>query len=37
MTIKDATGAGTITVISFGQPRADTHPMSMFNINNVVR
>jgi hypothetical protein len=37
MTIKDATGAGTVTVISFGQPRAETHPPSMFNINNVVR
>jgi hypothetical protein len=37
MTIKDATGAGTTTVISFGQPKAMTHPPSMFNINNVVR
>jgi hypothetical protein len=37
MTIRDATGAGTVTVIAFGQPRAETHPASMFNINNVVR
>ncbi len=37
MTIRDATGAGTITTITFGQPRAETHPASMFNINNVVR
>lgn len=37
MTIKDATGAGTITTIAFGQPKAETHPPSMFNINNVVR
>jgi hypothetical protein len=37
MTIKDATGAGTITTISFGSPRPETHPVSMFNINNVVR
>jgi hypothetical protein len=37
MTIRDATGAGTTTVISFGAPKADTHPPSMFNINNVVR
>jgi len=37
MIIKDATGAATTTTITFGQPRADTHPPSMFNINNVVR
>lgn len=37
MTIKDATGAGTVTTIAFGAPRADAHPASMFNINNVVR
>lgn len=37
MVIRDATGAGTVTTISFGQPRADAHPVSMFNINNVVR
>ncbi|MGE3840932.1 MAG: outer membrane lipoprotein-sorting protein [Vicinamibacterales bacterium] len=37
MIIKDETGAGTSTTITFGQPRADVHPPSMFNINNVVR
>jgi hypothetical protein len=37
MTITDATGAGTVTTITFGQPRVETHPTSMFNINNVVR
>jgi hypothetical protein len=37
MTIRDATGAGTVTVIGFDQPRAEAHPASMFNINNVVR
>jgi hypothetical protein len=37
MTIRDATGAGTVTVITYSQPKAETHPPSMFNINNVVR
>ena len=37
MSIEDATGAGTTTTIAFGQPKAETHPPSMFNINNVVR
>jgi outer membrane lipoprotein-sorting protein len=37
MTIVDATGAGGTTVITFGAPRAETHPPSLFNINNVVR
>lgn len=37
MRIADATGAGTVTVISFGSPRAETHAPSLFNINNVVR
>ncbi len=37
MTITDATGAGTVTTIAFGPPRVETHPPSMFNINNVVR
>ena len=37
MTITDATGAGTVTTISFSPPRLETHPPSMFNINNVVR
>jgi outer membrane lipoprotein-sorting protein len=37
MTITDASGAGGTTVITFGAPRAETHPLSLFNINNVVR
>jgi hypothetical protein len=37
MVIRDATGAGTITTIDFGPPTVETHPPSMFNINNVVR
>ncbi|MBA3886059.1 MAG: outer membrane lipoprotein-sorting protein [Acidobacteria bacterium] len=37
MTIADATGAGTVTTIVFGPPRVETHPSSMFNINNVMR
>jgi outer membrane lipoprotein-sorting protein len=37
MVIRDATGAGGVTTIRFDQPRADLHPASMFNINNVVR
>ena len=37
MTIKDATGAGTVTTIDFGSPRQETHPPSLFNVNNVVR
>lgn len=37
MTIADATGAGTVTTITFGPPRLEPHPASMFNINNVVR
>lgn len=37
MIIKDATGSGTVTTITFGPPRVETHPPSMFNINNVVR
>lgn len=37
MTIKDAMGAGGVTVLSYGQPRADTHAPSIFNVNNVVR
>jgi outer membrane lipoprotein-sorting protein len=37
MAIQDATGAGGTTIISFGAPRAETHPLSLFNINNVVR
>jgi len=37
MTIKDATGAGTVTRIDFDAPRGELHPVTMFNINNVVR
>ncbi len=37
MTIRDATGAGTVTVLDFEAPRAETHATSLFNINNVVR
>ena len=37
MTIRDATGAGTVTSIAFDAPRSETHPVSMFNVNNVVR
>jgi hypothetical protein len=37
MRIEDATGAGTVTVITFGPPKAETHAPSLFNINNVVR
>jgi outer membrane lipoprotein-sorting protein len=37
MVITDATGAGTVTTIAFGPPKVETHPPSMFNINNVVR
>lgn len=37
MTIRDATGAGTTTVLEFGAPKSETHAASLFNINNVVR
>ena len=37
MTIRDAGGSGAVTVLSYAQPRAETHPASIFNINNVVR
>jgi hypothetical protein len=37
MTIRDATGSGRVTVISFGLPKPETHAPSLFNINNVVR
>jgi outer membrane lipoprotein-sorting protein len=37
MTIRDAGGSGAITVLTYAQPRAETHPVSAFNINNVVR
>jgi len=37
MTIHDATGAGTVTRIVFDAPRSETHPVTMFNVNNVAR
>jgi hypothetical protein len=37
MTIRDAMGAGGVTVLVYRQPRADTHAPSLFNVNNVVR
>ncbi len=37
MTIRDATGAGTVTRIQFDAPRSETYPVSAFNVNNVLR
>ncbi|OGQ17592.1 MAG: hypothetical protein A2138_18470, partial [Deltaproteobacteria bacterium RBG_16_71_12] len=37
MTITDAMGSGAVSVLRFGSPKAEQHPPSMFNINNVVR
>jgi hypothetical protein len=37
MTIRDVGGSGAVTVLTYAQPRAETHPASIFNINNVVR
>ena len=37
MTIRDAGGSGAVTVLTYAQPRGETHPTSIFNINNVVR
>ncbi len=37
MTIRDAMGAGNVTVLEFQSPRAETHAPSVFNVNNVVR
>jgi outer membrane lipoprotein-sorting protein len=37
MTIRDVGGSGAVTVLGYAQPRAETHPVSIFNINNVVR
>ncbi len=37
MTIRDAMGAGDVTVLDFRSPRAETHAPSVFNVNNVVR
>ena len=37
MDINDTLKAGSHTVISYTSPRADKHPDSLFNINNLVR
>jgi len=37
MTIRDAMGAGNLTVLHYRAPRAERHAPSLFNINNVVR
>jgi hypothetical protein len=37
MTIRDATGTGRVTQILFDRPRAEVHPLTLFNINNVMR
>lgn len=37
MHIRDETGAKSETVMTFAQPKAETHATSLFNINNVVR
>jgi hypothetical protein len=37
MRIQDAMGAGSVTVLTYAQPRADVHAPSIFNVNNVAR
>jgi Outer membrane lipoprotein-sorting protein len=37
MTIRDAMGAGGVTVLTYESPRAETHAPSIFNVNNVGR
>ncbi|HSN14835.1 MAG TPA: outer membrane lipoprotein-sorting protein [Anaeromyxobacteraceae bacterium] len=37
MTIRDAMGAGNVTVLRFASPRAETLDPAIFNVNNVVR
>jgi hypothetical protein len=37
MTIRDAMGAGNVTVLAFEAPRAERHPPAIFNVNNVAR
>lgn len=37
MTIRDAMGAGNVTVLEFESPRAERHAPSLFNVNNVAR
>ncbi len=37
MTIRDVGGSGAVTVLTYAEPRAETHATALFNINNVVR
>ncbi len=37
VTIRDAMGAGNVTVLRYSSPRAETHAPSLFNVNNVAR
>jgi hypothetical protein len=37
VTIRDAMGAGNVTVLSYESPRAERHPPAIFNVNNVAR
>lgn len=37
MVIRDAMGANDVTVLDYRAPRAETHPASLFNVNNVAR
>jgi hypothetical protein len=37
MTIKDAMGAGGVTVLTYRQPRVEVQAPAMFNVNNLVR
>ena len=37
MTITDAMGSGAVSVIRFGDPKAETHAPNLFNVNNLVR
>lgn len=37
VTIRDAMGAGNVTVLTYESPRAERHPPAIFNVNNVAR
>ena len=37
VTIRDAIGAGNVTVLTYESPRAERHPPAVFNVNNVAR
>ncbi|HET8540977.1 MAG TPA: outer membrane lipoprotein-sorting protein, partial [Anaeromyxobacter sp.] len=37
VTIRDAMGAGNVTVLAYESPRAERHPPAIFNVNNVAR